>query len=244
MLKRRACLIVNANSSGSASDLSRGTDLLSRAGFQLEVVRTRDPDDVSRVIDERRDQIDLVVIGGGDGSLNCAAVPIRAAKLPLGILPLGTANDLARTLGVPTDIEGACRVIAEGYQTWIDLGTVNEKPFFNAASVGTAARLSRRLDTGTKRRWGVLGYPLTLLEVLKDPPAFRVEILHDGRRTHVNAMQVTVGNGRFYGGGMVVHEEATIDDGRLDLYALKPHFHACPSAGAAPRQSAAICCAV
>ena len=83
--------------------------------------------------------------------------------LPLGVLPMGPANDLARTLGVPTDLDAAARVIAEGHTRRIDLGLVNREPFFNVASIGLSAELAQELTREIKRRFGGLGYGLVAL---------------------------------------------------------------------------------
>lgn len=169
--------------------------------------------------------VDLVVVGGGDGTLNSVASALVARNLPLGILPLGTANDLARTLGLPRDAAAAARVIAAGRTRRIDLGEVNGHPFFNVASVGFSADLARGLTAEAKRRWGILGYGIAALRLLSQSRPFTLEIEHDGRVEEVKTIQVSVGNGRFYGGGMAVESSASPDDGRLDVYSLEvPHW--------------------
>src|SRR5262249_19757141 len=90
---------------------------------------------LSPLIIQHRDQVDLIIIGGGDGTLNAAAEGLVEAQKPLGILPLGTANDLCRTLNIPHDLPSAGAVIRAGHQRRIDLGWVNGKHFFNAASL-------------------------------------------------------------------------------------------------------------
>ena len=99
------------------------------------------------------------MVGGGDGTLNAAALGVIERNLPLGILPLGTANDLARTLGIPPDIDAAARIIAAGQTRTIDLGLVNGQPFFNVASLGLSAELAQQLTQDIKRRWGRLAMP-------------------------------------------------------------------------------------
>ena len=144
-----------------------------------------------------------------------------ATGATLGILPMGTANDLARTLGVPDDLEAAAEVILAGRRRRIDLGTVNGKPFFNVASIGISVELARELSGELKRRWGRAGYALAALRALARAERFSAVVSENGTTLRTRTMQIAVGNGRFYGGGTVVAEDAVIDDGHLDLYSLE-----------------------
>ena len=115
----------------------------------------------------------MVIIGGGDGTLNAAAAGLAELKLPLGILPLGTANDLARTLKIPPDLKSALEIIGGGRIRSIDVGIVNDVMFFNVASIGLSAELAEKLTAETKRRFGKFGYALTTLRVLAGARPFR-----------------------------------------------------------------------
>jgi diacylglycerol kinase (ATP) len=163
----------------------------------------------------------LVIVGGGDGTLNAAVDALVDTQLPLGILPLGTANDLARTLGIPNSLSEACKIIAYGDLRRIDLGWVNGKHFFNVASLGLSVKITQRLTKEVKRRWGILAYAATALQVIWEARPFSAEIVLNGKSLRVKTLQIAVGNGRYYGGGMAVVHDATIDDQRLDLYSLE-----------------------
>src|SRR5205085_2639746 len=130
-------------------------------------------------------------------------------------------NDLARTLGIPTDLAAACDVIAQGHTQAIDLGWVNGKHFFNAASLGLSVKITRRLKRGDKSRWGVLAYLFAAAQVLLRARPFAAEIRAGDQRWPVRTVQVAVGNGKHYGGGMTIAEDARIDDGTLRLYSLE-----------------------
>ena len=123
---------------------------------------------------------DCAIVGGGDGSLRMAAAGIEASGLALGILPLGTANDLARTLGIPDDPVAAADVILAGHRRVIDLGTVNGEPFFNVASIGLATELARELSGDLKKRWGRLGYAIAAIRTLAKARRFTAWITESG----------------------------------------------------------------
>jgi YegS/Rv2252/BmrU family lipid kinase len=173
------------------------------------------------VIRRYQDRVNLVIVGGGDGTLNAAVAGLVDTQLPLGILPLGTANDLARTLEIPTCLTKACKIIATGQIRRIDLGWVNGKHFFNVASLGLSVQIARQLSKEAKRRWGTLAYAATALRVVGQARPFRVEIRLNGESIPTKTIQIAVGNGRYYGGGMTITDDATIDDGRLDMYSLE-----------------------
>jgi len=165
--------------------------------------------------------VDAVIIGGGDGTLGMAADGLVDAQLPLGILPLGTANDLARTLGLPLDPVAAAGVIAAGRQRRIDLGWVNGTHYFNVATVGLGVGVTRRLSRERKGRWGVLAYLFAAGQVVTRARPFAADIRTELQTIRVHTVQMTVGNGRHFGGGMTVDDTASIDDGVLHLVSLE-----------------------
>lgn len=162
-----------------------------------------------------------MIVGGGDGTLNAALPGLRDTGLPLGIIPLGTANDLARTLALPLDIDEAAHVIAAGNRCKVDLGEVNGHPFFNVASIGFGVDLTRALTRDAKLRWGTLGYLIAALRVVRRAQPFHATIRIGDTVRRSKTVHLAVGNGRHYGGGMTVSEDARIDDNRLDVYSLE-----------------------
>jgi YegS/Rv2252/BmrU family lipid kinase len=222
---RRALVIANRHSRRGRAGLDAVLERLRAGGIELDLAEPRGGRrSIGRLIRERAAGSDLVVLGGGDGTMNAAAEALLETGLPLAILPLGTGNDLARTLGVPLDPLAAAEVAAGGTTRRIDLGRVNDKHFFNVASIGLSVRVAEALTGEVKRRLGTFGYPVTVYRVLKEGRAFRAEIrpAGDDAPLALDAIQLAVGNGRFYGGGLVVDERAEIDDHLLHLYALRP----------------------
>ncbi len=195
---------------------------LRAGGIALVEESPEAPDELEALIRRNAGTVDCAIVCGGDGSLCRAAPGIIATGLTLGILPIGTANDLARTLGIPTELDAAAEIIIAGHRRRIDVGTVNETPFFNVASIGLSVALARELSPEMKRRWGRASYALAALRVLARARRFSAWIGEGGSpgfRTHT--MQIAVGNGVFYGGGTMVAAGAAIDDGHLDLYSLE-----------------------
>jgi diacylglycerol kinase (ATP) len=166
---------------------------------------------------------DLVLVGGGDGTIGCAASVLAHTRTTLGVLPLGTANDFARTLDIPSALPAAVDTLLAGKVVDVDLGRVNGSVFLNVASLGLSVGVTRRLTPGLKRRLGRLAYPAATLAAYRHhrPFAARLE-LDDGSALELaDLMQVAVGNGRHYGGGLTVSPTASIDDHLLDVYAIE-----------------------
>lgn len=220
-MNQRALFLVNRNARNAQAKLTEAIDDLKQAGFELIEESINQERSLTEIMQHYRAQVDLVIVAGGDGTMNAAIEGLVDTQLPLGILPLGTANDLARTLNIPTDLTTACQIIANGAKERIDLGWVNGKYFFNVASLGLSVQITRRLNKEMKQRWGVFAYGVAALQVLLRSRPFTVELrLNGGEPIRMKTVQVAVGNGRYYGGGMTVAEQATIDDQRLDVYSL------------------------
>jgi diacylglycerol kinase (ATP) len=217
-----ALVLINQGSRQGEADLRPALDVLRRGGVEVIEVSSDDHRRLQQALAEHRDEVDRVVVGGGDGTLNAILDPLIETRLPLGILPLGTANDLARTLDLPSDLAGAAAVVAAGRTRQIDVGCINGKHFFNVASLGLSTQVARELTRETKRRWGVLGYPIALWRAVHKRRSFRADIRCDQVRRRLHSIQIWIGNGRHFGGGMTIAANARIDDGKLDLVSLAP----------------------
>jgi YegS/Rv2252/BmrU family lipid kinase len=220
-VKKRALLLVNprARRGGEAIDAVVGR--LHRGGLDVTIEPFDALPEIARDIVRLRESADLIILCGGDGTIASGALAVEECGLPLGIIPMGTANDLARTLGIPMDLTQAADVILAGNTRKIDLGTVNGYAFFNVASIGLSADLAQGLDPMLKKRFGRFGYALAAARVLLKARPFTATIREKGEVTRVKTFQIAVGNGRHYGGGNVVEASAEIDDGHLDLYSLE-----------------------
>jgi len=220
-MRKRALLMVNRHARRGKEGFAQAVDCLDDLGFELITVPTKLNQSLGEYIQLYANAVDMVIVGGGDGTLNGVVNTLVDCQLPLGILPMGTANDLARTLNLPNTIPQACQVISQGHQQAIDLGCVNGQYFFNVASLGLSVEITTQLTQGVKRRWGVFAYAITALKALGQTRLFHATITQNGISQRVKTLQIAVGNGRYYGGGMAIAKDAAINDNRLDLYSLE-----------------------
>ena len=204
-MARRALLIVNGKSrSGKEAQTKANEGLQRDSALMLSKGTVVGPEELPDLIRSEGRNVDIIVLGGGDGTLSAAASVLTELKRPLGILPLGTANDLARTLGIPTDLDAAMNIIVAEKVRAIDVGIVNDVMFFNVASLGLSADLSQNLTRDLKARFGKLGYALAAIGTFATARPFRAEIAFGQQTVRSLTLQIAVGNGRYYGGGNVI----------------------------------------
>ena len=219
--KKTALLLVNPKARRGGESMDAIVGRLHKGGLDVTVEPFSALPEIARDIVRLRQSADIIILCGGDGTIASGAMAVMECGLPLGIIPMGTANDLARTLGIPMDLMQAVDVILSGNTRKIDLGAVNGHAFFNVASIGLSADLAQGLQPALKKRFGRLGYALAAANVLVKARPFTATIKEKGEVTRVKTFQIAVGNGVHYGGGNVVNEDAEIDDGHLDLYSLE-----------------------
>lgn len=163
---------------------------------------------------------DDLLVAGGDGTWHALLGECMRRSLRLGLLPSGTGNDLARSLGVPLDPQGAVEVIAAGGVRLIDLAEADGAFFVNVLHIGAGATVSRTVATVHKRRWGRLAYLREIARKICQRDGIHVQVCTgDGEDLHGRWLEVAVANGPSFGGGESV-PGAAIDDGRLDLIAV------------------------
>ncbi len=223
---RSAAVVINTGSRRGAAAHELATQKLRQAGLPISsvhlVLRGEElAGTLDRVLDAGHD---LVVVGGGDGTVSCAAGRVAGTDVILGVLPLGTANELARTLEIPADLPGACAAVADGKVVDIDLGRANGMPFLNVASAGLSVGVTEALNPRLKRHLGPLAYGAATVRAYTRHVPFQARLEfpegdHEPMKLE-DLLQVAVGNGRHYGGGNTVSPMAGIDDHTLDIYAI------------------------
>ena len=223
---RSAAVVINAGSRRGGSRRDRAVYTLYKAGVPITSVHhVLSGAELAATLDRAvADGHDMIVVGGGDGTVSCAAGRVAGTDVTLGILPLGTANDLARTLEIGKDLAEACAAVADGKVVDIDLGRANGEPFLNVASVGLSVGVTEALNHRLKRFIGPLAYGIATLRAYRRHQPFQARLeFPDGDHQPIelgNLLQVAVGNGRHYGGGNTVSPTAGIDDHTLDIYAI------------------------
>ena len=234
----RAALIVNTRSRSGERAFSEAVDCLQSLGVPLGATYalnnpTRLPEIVREVLSEGAGKsYDKLILGGGDGSISSVVDFLAHHETVLGLLPLGTANDFARTLGIPSGfsrIPAACETIARGKVVDVDLGLIGDNYYVNLASAGLSVGVTQALTPRLKRNAGALAYPLAAVKAfLKHKPFSAKLVFPDGDHEAVEMerlLQVGVGNGRFYGGGMLVAPDSSMDDRSLDVYTIEIPRH-------------------
>lgn len=221
--ERTAVLIVNARSRYGARHFYRIYDALQRRG--IEVVAAYPVRDPSRLPEVTRRAIcqgpHLVVVGGGDGTISAVADAFVGTDAVIGIVPLGTGNSTARTLGIPPSINRAVDALLHGEVTEVDLGKIDDDYFVNVVSVGLTAETARRTPDWLKKYIGIVAYLLTGAVVfLRHRPFHCCLQTADGRQVIANVHQVVIANGRYFG-ATVVSPEASIRDGLLTVQIIE-----------------------
>jgi YegS/Rv2252/BmrU family lipid kinase len=220
-LPKQAILIVNAASRTGADAFADARDKLKAAGVELLGAKAvKKPERMGATIKSAIQKAPMVIVGGGDGSLSSSVDHFMGTDTILGVLPLGTANSFARTLGIPLDLDGAVEVIASGEARSIDVGCIDGDHFLNAAALGLAPKVAESVPHGLKRSLGRVGYLLWAGWSAASFNAFRLKV-EDGRRTHrLWATEVRIANGRFHG-GMELIESADVESGVIVVQAVR-----------------------
>ena len=222
-MKTEAVIIGNPNS-GSAGDegyLEGFAGVLRAGGLEVEVLNTERPDHATELAAAAGDR--LVVAAGGDGTVN-EVVNGLSKDATLGILPLGTANVLARELGLPLEPGEACERILTGSAFRMDVGVATdgrgtERRFACMAGIGFDADVVREVTPRLKRYLRSLAFPLVALKVYLrgDRPDLQVV---DGDTTYV-AQFAVVANGRYYGGEFEMAEGVSLGSGELEVVLIE-----------------------
>lgn len=164
--------------------------------------------------------VDCIVAAGGDGTIVRVIGPAMKLGVPVGIVPVGTFNELARTLEVPLEVAAACDVVAGGHTRTIDVGSVNGVYYINEASIGISSRAAYMQTSELKQRFGFLAIAVTSIQALWYARTMTAEVSYDENVERFKTVQLTIANSHRFGGFFAV-SDAAVDDGWLDLYSVE-----------------------
>ena len=158
-----------------------------------------------------------IVAAGGDGTVGEVANALVGTNIPLGVLPMGTGNDFARTLGIGLDLNLAVRTIVFGKTTNIDLGKGPGGYFINVAGCGFDAEVAYQINHKFRRLRGTSAYIVAVVSTLMKLQPYPITLTIDGVLQHETVMLCAVANAKTYGGGMRIAPNADISDGLFDI---------------------------
>lgn len=218
---RSAALVVNARSRSGQDRFREVRDAMASLPFPVEARAVTEP---GRLLATAHELLaakpDLLVIGGGDGTVSCLVDELVGAEAVLGVLPFGTANSFARTLGIPLDTAGAVEVLRSGTPRRIDLGMIDGDYFANCAAIGISPLIAETIPHNLKRYLGRVGYlGWATLQFARFKP-FTLVIEDAAGERRIDALEVRIANGPYHGGTLLV-DEAALDSGRIVIQVVE-----------------------
>ena len=178
--------------------------------------------DLAEALDIIDKTYSYILIAGGDGTIDSLvnAMKHRNINIPIGILPVGTANDFGKFINMPTDIQEACKQILDSKPVAVDVGKINDNYFINVASTGLFTDISQKIDTNLKNTIGKLAYYLKGIEELPNFRKLKVKLSSKECNYDGEMYLLLVFNGKT-AGNLNLATEAEITDGKLDVIMFK-----------------------
>jgi YegS/Rv2252/BmrU family lipid kinase len=213
-------LLVNPSSGGGRASalLPRVETVLDERRVPFRVIRTRSLEHGVAKALGAVEAGELPVVVSGDGMIGAIGGAMAGGETPLGIVPVGRGNDLARVLGIPTEPEAAIEIVLAGNTRTIDVGEVNGHRFLGIASLGFDSDANRIANES--RLGGNLVYAYAALRALIAWKSARFTIAIGDQRTRLEGYSVIVANNSAYGGGMYVAPDADLSDGEFDVVTI------------------------
>lgn len=222
---KHAVLLYNARAgSSTAGDvLEEVTPALAAVSDRLELVKTESPEHLMAACKEMAAVADALFVAGGDGTIHDAIQALTDVPdpPPLGIIPSGTCNDFARTLGIPMDLRLAAEVLSAGAVKEIDAAAINGHSFLNFAGIGIITDASVNIDDKLKERYGKLSYFMSGLQSLRQTEPFAIDLTIDGKKYDELGVLALIMNGKSIGTHAFPMESIDPGDGLLDVFIVQ-----------------------
>ncbi|HEY0050945.1 MAG TPA: diacylglycerol kinase family protein [Pyrinomonadaceae bacterium] len=217
-------VIINAGSGSVEHEETRRrlAELFEENGVEANVSMAENGDDITELAQRAAaGNAEIIVAGGGDGTISAVAVEAIKSKKTLGILPLGTLNNFSKDLRIPQDLEEAVRVIAEKNTKQIDVGEVNGRIFVNNSSIGLYPSLVRRRERQQRLGYGKWRAAFwAAFKILRRSPFLNVKLNIGGEEILRRTPFVFVGNNEYEMDFFNIGRRAKLDDGKLSVYLL------------------------
>lgn len=216
-------VILNASSgNGTAAKVAdRLREIFAAAGREARITLAGGGEINAAMRRAVEDGCDTLVVGGGDGTINCGASAVVGRKIPLGVLPLGTLNHFAKDLGIPLDLDEAAKVLLEGVVCKVDVGEVNGRIFLNNSSLGVypaIVRLRDKYRATLRGKW--LAALWAGLTVMRRNPFLAVRIVVEGEKIVRRTPLVLVANNEYRMSGINAGTRESLARGHLALYVV------------------------
>jgi YegS/Rv2252/BmrU family lipid kinase len=220
---RSAAMVVNAKSRKGQKLFQRACAAMKGLPYEVDARAVEDPSQLEAVVrDVLAAKPDLLILGGGDGTVSGLVDLMVGHDVILGVLPLGTANSFARTLGIPLTVEGAVEVIRTGQPRRIDLGMIDGDYYANCAAMGLSPKIAETVPHGLKRILGRVGYlGWATWQFTKFKP-FTLIVGEGAKAERLRVVEVRISNGPYHGGTELV-ESAEVDSGEIVVQAVLGH---------------------
>ena len=203
-------------------ELDKVMKLHQEKGYQVVPYRIQKDKDIDEAFDIIDKDYNYVLVAGGDGTVDSVvnAMMNRGIDLPIGILPVGTANDFGKFIGIPSDVTKACNQILESEPKAVDIGKINDKYFINVASSGLFTDVSQKTDLNLKNTIGKLAYYLKGIEEIPNFRRLKVHLKSKEVDFDGEMYLILVFNGQT-AGNFKLATRADVNDGYLDVIMIK-----------------------
>ncbi|HEX8553725.1 MAG TPA: diacylglycerol kinase family protein [Sphingomonas sp.] len=220
---RSAAMVVNAKSRKGQQMFQHACAAMSGLPFDVDARAVEDP---KKLEDAVRDVLsakpDLLILGGGDGTISGLVDLMVGTDTILGVMPLGTANSFARTLGIPLDVDGAVEVLRTGAPRRIDLGMIDGDYFANCAAMGISPKIAETVPHNLKKWLGRVGYLGWAAYQFARFKPFTLIVGEGATAERLRVVEVRISNGPYHGGTELV-ESAEVDSGVIVVQAVMGH---------------------
>ncbi len=215
-------LLINGQSRTGREGFGLAISLLRENGIEVkEAILSRDHAETERLLKrEIALKSNMVIVGGGDGTLSTCAEFLAGSEVAMGVLPMGTGNTFVRSLGLPVDLKGAIETISHGRIERVDVGKCNQQVFLNSVSIGLSAEIAGALTADIKKKLGGLSWPVIGARVGLTHRAVRLRLTSDKGVETFRTHQLMVANGRYVAGPIRASENASLQDNELTVFAL------------------------